>query len=123
MNVNLTGKVAVVAHATGLRGRAIALALARRGALVVALGDDQRALGELAPHVDLALSADVPLEGILAARYPRIDLAVDLELPGAMLLSSDEPLDRLLDRARGARPGLLRRALRRVRRVGAKRET
>ena len=121
MKHDLAGKVAVVHHATGPAGRRIALALAAEGARVVAVADDQRALAELAPHVELALSAKTPLQPVLEGRFERVDLAVDVEVPGALLLSSDEPLERLMDRARGARPGLLRRVLRRARRIGAKR--
>ncbi len=112
----LTNKVVVVAQATREPGRRIALAFAERGARVVGLGDDQRALAELAPHIDLALSQDTPLSGILAARYGQVDIAVDLDLDGALQLSSQEPLARLLDRSVGRRVGLLRRALRRLRR-------
>lgn len=121
MKRDLAGKVAVVHRATDPQGRRIALALAAEGARVVVVAADQRALADLAPHVELALSAKVPLQPVLEGRFERVDLAVDVEVPGALLLSSDEPLERLLDRARGARPGLLRRVLRRARRFGAKR--
>ena len=112
----LTNKVVVVANATREPGRGVALAFAERGARVVALGDDQRALADLAPQVDLALTQDTPIAGILKARYGQVDVAVDLDLEGALQLSSQEPLQRLLDRAVGRRVGVLRRVLRRLRR-------
>ncbi len=110
MNVpgpELQDAVAVVTGATRGIGRALARALAARGARVVGTGRDQAALHALAPEVDLALSMDVTdadsvSMGAIAVldRYGRVDLVINnagVGLFRAWDQTTDRDLDRILD--------------------------
>jgi short-subunit dehydrogenase len=99
-------KVVVISGATSGIGYALALAFQAEGATVVGLGRDQRRLGELGQHIDLALTCDVTkprsvevATQALRGRHGRVDVLVNCAGVGlfrSVEQTSEEELIRLL---------------------------
>jgi short-subunit dehydrogenase len=118
--MELAGRTALLTGATGGLGRAIAVAMAAKGAKLVLSGRKPEALGELAAELSgdghTAISADLAEQGAaekLAADAGDIDILIaNAGLPGAGLLTdySSEQVARAL-RVNLEAPMLMARAL------------